>query len=40
MFKLAAAVLDAILSEYIDEALKCALYEIIEDEEPYYGEIP
>ena len=28
------------LSEYIDEALKCALYEIIEDEEPYYGEIP
>jgi len=27
------------LTEYIDEALKRAKYEIIEDEEPYYGEI-
>lgn len=26
--------------EYIHEALKRAKYEIIEDEEPYYGEIP
>lgn len=26
--------------EYIDEALKKAKYEIINDEEPYYGEIP
>lgn len=26
--------------EYIQEALKRAKYEIIEDEEPYYGEIP
>ncbi len=25
--------------EYIDEALKRATYEIIEDDEPYYGEI-
>jgi predicted RNase H-like HicB family nuclease len=25
--------------EYIEEALKRAHYEIIEDEEPYYGEI-
>lgn len=27
------------LIEYIEEALKRAKYEIIEDEEPYYGEI-
>jgi len=27
------------LTEYIEEALKRARYEIIEDEEPYYGEI-
>ena len=27
------------LIEYIEEALKRACYEIIEDEEPYYGEI-
>ncbi len=26
--------------EYISEALKRAKYEIIDDEEPYYGEIP
>lgn len=28
------------ITEYIKEALKRAKYEIIEDEEPYYGEIP
>jgi predicted RNase H-like HicB family nuclease len=28
------------LIEYIEEALKLAHYEIINDEEPYYGEIP
>ena len=28
------------LTEYIDEALKRARYEIIDDEEPYYGEVP
>ncbi|MFI3120419.1 MAG: type II toxin-antitoxin system HicB family antitoxin [Methylococcaceae bacterium] len=28
------------ISEYINAALKNADYEIIEDEEPYYGEIP
>lgn len=28
------------LTEYIQEALDRARYEIIEDEEPYYGEIP
>jgi predicted RNase H-like HicB family nuclease len=28
------------ISEYIHAALKNAHYEIIEDEEPYYGEIP
>ena len=28
------------LIEYIEEALKRAHYEIIEDEEPFYGEIP
>jgi predicted RNase H-like HicB family nuclease len=27
------------LTEYIEEALKMARYELIEDEEPYYGEI-
>ncbi len=27
------------LTEYIEEALKRAQYEIIEDEEPYYGEV-
>ena len=28
------------ITEYITAALKKAHYEIIEDEEPYYGEIP
>jgi predicted RNase H-like HicB family nuclease len=28
------------ISEYIKAAMKNAHYEIIEDEEPYYGEIP
>lgn len=28
------------LMEYIQEALKRARYEIIDDEEPYYGEVP
>jgi hypothetical protein len=28
------------LIEYIEEALKKAHYEIIEDKEPFYGEIP
>ena len=28
------------LTEYIEEALKKAKYEIIDDEEPYYGEVP
>lgn len=27
------------ITEYINEALKRAHYEIIEDEEPYYGEV-
>lgn len=27
------------LTEYIDEALRRAKYELIDDEEPYYGEI-
>ena len=27
------------IMEYIDEALKRARYEIIQDEEPYYGEV-
>jgi len=27
------------ISSYIEEAMKYARYEIIEDEEPYYGEI-
>jgi predicted RNase H-like HicB family nuclease len=29
-----------LIIEYINEALKLAKYEIIDDEEPYYGEIP
>ena len=28
------------LLEYIEEALNLAHYEIIDDDEPYYGEIP
>ena len=28
------------LTEYIEEALKRAKYEIIDDEDPYYGEVP
>ncbi len=28
------------LTEYIQEALRRAHYEIIDDEEPYYGEVP
>ncbi len=28
------------LLQYIQTALDCARYEIIEDEEPYYGEVP
>ena len=28
------------ISEYLEEALKHSHYEIIQDEEPYYGEIP
>ena len=28
------------LIEYIEEAMNLAHYEIIEDEEPFYGEIP
>jgi len=28
-----------VLIEYIEEALKRARYEIIDDEEPYYGEV-
>jgi hypothetical protein len=28
------------LNEYIQEALNRAKYEIIKDDEPYYGEIP
>ena len=28
------------LIEYIEEAMKNASYEMIEDEEPFYGEIP
>ena len=27
------------LTEYIEEALKKAQYEIIDDDEPYYGEV-
>jgi predicted RNase H-like HicB family nuclease len=29
-----------LIKEYIDAALSRAKYEIIEDEEPYYGEVP
>jgi predicted RNase H-like HicB family nuclease len=29
-----------LIIEYINEALRLAKYEIIDDEEPYYGEIP
>ena len=28
------------ITEYIEAALSKAKYEIIEDEEPYYGEVP
>lgn len=28
------------LLQYIETALECAHYEIIEDEEPFYGEVP
>lgn len=28
------------LIEYVEEALRRARYEVIEDEEPYYGEVP
>jgi predicted RNase H-like HicB family nuclease len=28
-----------VLIEYIEESLKRARYEIIDDEEPYYGEV-
>ena len=28
------------IAQYIDAALNRARYEIIEDEEPYYGEVP
>ena len=28
------------ITEYISEALKRAKYELIDDEEPYYGEVP
>ncbi len=28
------------LTEYIEAALSKAKYELIEDEEPYYGEVP
>ena len=28
------------LTEYIEEALRRARYEVIDDEEPYYGEVP
>ncbi len=29
-----------VLLEYIQEALKRARYELIDDEEPHYGEVP
>jgi hypothetical protein len=29
-----------VISEYIETALRHAKYEIINDEEPYYGEVP
>jgi predicted RNase H-like HicB family nuclease len=28
------------LTEYIEEALRRARYELIDDEDPYYGEVP
>lgn len=28
------------IREYIKEAMRCAQYEVIEDENPFYGEIP
>jgi predicted RNase H-like HicB family nuclease len=28
------------LIEYVEEALRRARYELIEDQEPYYGEVP
>ena len=28
------------LLQYLQSALECAHYEIIEDEEPFYGEVP
>jgi predicted RNase H-like HicB family nuclease len=28
------------LTEYVEEALRRARYELIEDQEPYYGEVP
>ena len=28
------------LIEYVEEALRRARYELIDDEEPYYGEVP
>ena len=28
------------LSQYLQAALDCARYEILEDEEPFYGEVP
>jgi len=31
---------DSVLSQYIQTALEVAHYEIIEDEEPFYGEVP
>lgn len=32
--------MNAMILEYINAALEHANYEIIEDDEPYYGEIP
>jgi predicted RNase H-like HicB family nuclease len=29
-----------VLLQYIQTALECAHYEIIQDEEPFYGEVP
>lgn len=29
-----------VLTEYVEEALRRARYDIIDDEEPYYGEVP
>ena len=28
------------IHEYIQAAMECASYELIDDEEPYYGEVP